>query len=280
MTAARQVDWSQHVDIHDMIDELTRPHVHREHYTTDLIEGTRWGRDHTTRVPSLIAQLEHSMPSSSGEAGGNRGFESRPAARIEALDALIRIDADAAAWCLEVDPDHAVPSTTAAAVAHLGGLLPRVDRCHRAKPARRERTVICCTWHRAETDIRSWWAQARILAGWDSPAWQPHATCPLCAQAGSLRIRLSANVGTCTNCRETWDPSTIGVLAEHIRVEAFRRSLDRTVEPCWCPWPTPVDRMGKLCPRCASARCHRAITATMQAAATRDERTPHDTPVG
>jgi hypothetical protein len=265
VSAARQVNWAEHLDVQDMVEELSLPHVHREHYELDLVAGgPRWGLNHTTRVPSLLAQLEHSMPSSQGESSGARGFESRPAARLEALDALIRIDKDVADWCVVLDPSRAVPASTAEAVVRLGSLMPRVERCHRARPLRKDRAIVCCPWHRVESDIRSWWAQARILAGWDSPAWQPHASCPLCGKSGSLRIRLSANVGTCTSCRETWDPSTIGVLAEHIRVEAFRRSSDRRVEPCWCPWPTPVDRMGPLCPRCGSARCHRAITASME----------------
>ncbi|WP_157432593.1 hypothetical protein [Aeromicrobium sp. Root472D3] len=58
-----------------------------------------------------------------------------------------------------------------------------------------------------------------MLTGWDSPAWRPNNTCPLCGVKGGLRIRLDHHTGTCMDCRQTWDPSTIGLLADHIRVE-------------------------------------------------------------
>lgn len=266
--ATRHVDLAEHrdhdVDVLDMVDELVAPHQHREHYTTEPIGGTRWSRDHITRVPSLLDQLEHSMPSSLGEAAGARGFESRPAARLEALDALIRIDHDATAWVQKITPDAALPATTAAVVRRLGGLMPRLEKCYRHRPRRgADHRVDCCLWHKVEDDIRGWWAQARIMAGWDTPAWQPDGSCPACGTLGGLRIRLSASMGFCVACRERWGPDAIGLLGEHIRAEAFRRSAGRRVEPCWCPWPTPVDRMGPLCPRCGSARCHRAVSAAM-----------------
>jgi hypothetical protein len=221
--AARQVDWAAHVDVHDMIAELTRPHVHREHYTTDLIAGTRWSRNHTTRVPSLLDQLEHSMPSSQGESSGARGFESRPVARLEALDALIRIDRDSADWCTVLDPDRAVPLVDGA--ASYVWVTAAAGRALSPRQGRHGRTaIVCCPWHRVESDIRSWWAQARILAGWDSPAWQPHASCPLCGQAGSLADPVVGERRDVHALPGDVGPSTIGVLAEHIRVEAFRRS--------------------------------------------------------
>jgi hypothetical protein len=222
--------------------------VHREHYTTDLIAGTRWSRNHTTRVPSLLAQLEHSMPSSQGESSGARGFESRPAARLEALDALIRIDRDSADWCVVLDPDRAVPSSTAGGVVRLGSLLPRVERCHRAKAGAEgpgDRLLSVASGGVGHPVVvgagpdPGWVGFAGVAAARVVPAvWDSRGRCG----SGCRRTW-----GRARTCRETWDPSTIGVLAEHIRVEAFRRSADRRVEPCWCPWPTPVDRMGPLC---------------------------------
>jgi hypothetical protein len=180
------------------------------------------------------------------------------------LDALIRIDHDAEALLKELDPGRTPPAEVAVAVARLGGLLPRLERCHRVRPLRQGRRVACCSWHRVEADIRRWWTMARIVAGWESPAWTPNAACPLCSTGGALRVRLAARIGLCTKCHETWDSSTIELLGRHIREESFRRSLDRLVEPCWCPWPSPVERMGPLCSRCASARCHRAVSAALE----------------
>lgn len=247
-----------HTHVLDLIAELTRPHQHREHYTTDPVAGTRWTRDHITRVPPLLTQLEHASPSGEGEDRSSGGYESRPTARLEALDTLVWIDREASAWVRELGWDD--PSSTAACVQLLGGLMAGMDRCDHRRPR-------CCPAHALEGDVRRWWAQARIVAGWDSPAWRPDATCPICAVRGSLRIRLSAKAGLCVDCRETWGPDTIGLLADHIRAESVQvRVLARDPEPCWCPWPTPVEFLGPLCPRCGSARCHRAVHQTMASA--------------
>jgi hypothetical protein len=84
--AARQADWAQFVDVLDMVEELTRPHEHQEPY--DVEQRGRSGariithHRHRTRVPPLLQQLEHSVPSSMSDDRGSGGlmtFESRPA---------------------------------------------------------------------------------------------------------------------------------------------------------------------------------------------------------
>lgn len=269
MTAARQVDWEHHVDVIDMIAELVDRHRHREHYTRDLTAGLgyRLGQDHVVDAPPLLQQLEAATPSPAGdtEAAAGGGFKSQPAAHVESIDTLILVDREASRWVREWKIDDA-GLTTLDCVRKVGALMPRMDRCHRHKPARRgDGTVACCTWHAAEADVRRWWVQARIVAGWDSPAWRPDATCPMCDQRGTLRVRLSAKAAVCVECRDTWDPSTISHLADHIRAETFTVRAAGRVEPCWCPWPSPIDRMGALCARCGSARCHRAVAAVMGA---------------
>lgn len=243
------------LDVVDMLAELTRPHRHRETYTTDPINGTRWTRHHNTRVPSLIHQLEHASPSGEGLGRGG-SYESRPVARVEALDVLVTIDHTAARWVRTLGEDD--PGTTSDVLRVLGGLIPGAETCNRphTKPG-------CCTRHDIEHDVRRWYTQARIVTGWDTPPWRPDVTCPNCDKRGGLRIRLSDRSGMCVECRESWDPSGYQQLADHVRAESMSR-LGARVEPCWCPWPTPVDRIGELCRRCASGRCHRAVLATME----------------
>lgn len=84
------------------------------------------------------------------------------------------------------------------------------------EPVRRE---WCCTAHHIEHDVRHWWRQARIIAGWDSPTYRPFATCPVCSDRRSLRINLSTHSAVCVECRTVWGPDTIGLLGEHVRVE-------------------------------------------------------------
>jgi hypothetical protein len=104
--------------------------------------------------------------------------------------------------------------------------------------------------------------QARIVTGWDSPAWSPDNTCPQCGERGTLKVRLAEHIAMCKNdaCRATWDETTIGLLADHIRAESeAERVAAPGVGPCWCPWPAPlIPDMTWQCPRCGSARCTHA----------------------
>lgn len=198
------------LDLADLVDELTRPHIHREHY--EYRRGQTWyGADHVTRVPALLVQLQHASPSGTGGDRSASGYASRPAARIEALDCLQRIDTDAAWWVRHLGEDDD-RSTTAGTVLQLHGLAAGLVACDRRRRG-------CCDRHELEHDVRRWWTQARIVTGWDSPAWRPANTCPLCGVKGGLRVKLADESGFCAECGETWVPETIALLAEHIRSE-------------------------------------------------------------
>lgn len=197
---------------HDQIRELTRHGWHLE--TTTQRRGLEIHiHRHRTGVPSLIWQLQHAEPSTTGEPRTNNGYRSRPAARIETLDVLLHIDHEAANWVRRLGHDD--PGHTTRCVRLVGSLLPNTDQCG---PRRRNpKPDDCCPTHDIERDINRWWTSARIATGWDSPAWRPDVHCPACETRGSLRVKILDQLGYCTQCRETWTPETIGLLAEHIR---------------------------------------------------------------
>lgn len=252
------------MELADYVRELTEYHSHAEHYQVQ--RGHTWyGRNHVTKVPPLIAQLwANDLPSATAQEGPRPGFTSKPAARLDALDTAARIDHDAQRWVLELGGKVEAVADSIDLVRRLHAMVAGADRCPRRGPQRDDdRKVICCAWHRVENDVRRWWTQARIVTGWDAPAWSPDSTCPLCGERGTLRIRLAEHIGMCTNdaCRATWDEATIGLLADHIRVEsAAERVPARRRGPCWCPVPRPVVvDLRFLCPSCGSARCVRAL---------------------
>jgi hypothetical protein len=189
------------MDLVDYVRELTEPHQHREHF--QVKRGRTWyGQDHVTRVPALLVQLGQAAPSSSGDERANSGYGSRPPSRLEALDTLTRIDLAAARWVKDLGEDD--PADTVACVRLLGSLMPSAHQVTRQAVLR---------------DVRRWWTQARVVTGIDSPAWKPDNTCPLCGVRGGIRIRLADRSGLCVECRETWTPETIALLADHIRAE-------------------------------------------------------------
>lgn len=192
----------------DMVTQLTRPHRHAEAYTHEA-NGTTYTQRHNVTVPALLDQLQHPTPLTGGEHGGS-GYGSRPAASIEALDTLIRIDLEAARWVRDLGLDD--PGDTAACVRLAGSLVPQTTSC--TTPTN-ERRSGCCLTH----DIARWWHQARIVSGWDVAAWKPDNTCPLCGKRGTLRVRLADLAALCTDCRSTWDSTTISLLSGHIRAE-------------------------------------------------------------
>lgn len=236
----------------DYIRELTEPHTNSEPYT--VREHGKWlTRHHHTRTPSLLAQLwANDTPSTAAEEGPRPGFNSKPAARLDALDTAVRIDLEVNRWI--TDLGETAHLDTAAALRQLHGLTPSAN-----PETRREITH----------DVKRWWIRARIVTGWDSPAWTPDNTCPQCGERGTLRIRLADKIATCVDdaCRSTWDEATIGLLADHIRAESEEeRAPLRRPGPCWCPLPRPsAQDLGWLCPRCGSARCTHALQARLVA---------------
>lgn len=248
--------------VRDMITDLTRTTSHRERLDTRPA-AAGGPLTHFTRVPALLAQLQMTDQTSETGARSGTGFESRPAASIEALDTLVRIDLEAARWVRDLGEDD--PSTTIRCVVLLGALLPSANRCDPHRRGRQDAGRWCCTWHAVEHDVRRWWTQARITTGWDRAAWCPDNTCPSCGVRRSLRIRLEERIGFCTECREVWPPDSYQVLAEHVREESDeRRRAVVAAGPCVCRWPqaTGVSGLAALCPRCGSASCEHAVRST------------------
>jgi hypothetical protein len=211
------------LDIHDHVNELTRTHQHIERYE-DRQGLELWTKQHVTTAPSLIMQLICGTPASQGSDSGSATFASRPAARIEALDTVMLIDDEASRWVKrlgEDDPGDKLDKTTGQHVAGSGTIacISLLHGLHAAAKPCEKRKKGCCTAHDIEHDVRRWWHQARIVSGWDSPAWRPDNTCPVCDVRRSLRVNLSLQTALCVECREVWDSTTIGLLAEHIRGE-------------------------------------------------------------
>lgn len=202
-------------DIHRIHRELTQTHQHRQPYHFEG-EMSSWDAHHTTTVPALIVQLNEADKTKTGDLTGSTPG-SRPTASIEALDTLIHIDHEAAAWVRKLGHDD--PGSTIACITKVYSLAASAKFCGRDKAVLEDREVVCCPVHRIERDLRRWWTQARIASGWDTHAWSPNNTCPVCTERRTLRIRVDDRTAFCTSCRETWVAGTIGLLAEHVRAE-------------------------------------------------------------
>lgn len=254
------------MDLLDYVNELTQPYKHREHYTT-RVGATTFGLDHVTAVPPLLHQLQFGTATVTGEdRGGGGGYESQPVASLHSIDVFITIDKNAARWVRELGEDD--PDDTLACVKRLPALARSLPPPCRVSKRKRG----CCTFHDLERDVRHWWIMARVVTGWDSPAWRPDNTCPMCGARNTLRVKLVDQVALCAECHEAWDQATIGLLAEHIRAESAGERPTPLAVHCWCPFPRPAaDAWPSLCPTCASPWCHRAgWAATLEG--------PSDTP--
>jgi hypothetical protein len=202
-------------NIHTIHAELTLWHKHRQPYTFEGNMAT-WDTHHTTQVPPLITQLDNGDQADTG-AAYRATPASRPPVSLDALDTLIHIDHEAAEWVRKLGHDD--PGDTIACIRKVYSLAASANHCGYDKATIEDRQAVCCDVHRIERAMRRWWTQARIVSGWDQPAWAPNNTCPICSERRSLRIRVDDRSALCTNCRETWDSTNIGILAEHVRGE-------------------------------------------------------------
>lgn len=204
------VDRNQPATVQDYVVALTQPTVHAEPRTIlqTNADGTHtWITDrHRAVSPPLLEQLWSAVVSNGANDGGAHAFASKPAARIDAVDVAQAIDSGVTQWLNRHNLDH--PGDVSQAL----------------------RRAAAAAGEDIYRDVRSWWIRARAVTGWDSPAWRPDNTCPLCEQRGQLRVRLDEAVATCLGCDEAWDRETIGLLAEHIRAENFEDEDDPAAE--------------------------------------------------
>lgn len=195
-------------DIADTADELTNPrqNVERIQDYNPENRNTKVRRVWVAILPSLLDQLARAVvPGESySEQEGSRGaFESRPAARLDAVDRLIAIEAGAAMWCTRAR--LTLRDSPAGNIRSMVGAAPTIGSDNQQ-------------WLLG--DLRAWRTWAATVTGWERPADAPRASCPHCAKINMLRVRLARKSGCCLACGAWWDDATIGILAEHIRLTA------------------------------------------------------------
>lgn len=243
-------------DLQDMVNELTTEHIHDEPYVPDRSGAApRFVARHRAKVPSLIDQLLEPATGAKGDMSGSEA-QARPAVRVEAHDTIALIAEASGEWIdhlggtipAEGLRGHKIAAHRGSGVkrslVRLRALHAGLRDCGRAVGGRfaievdedpefdskdsllgeerRDEPKVrewCCESHHIEEDVRSWWRQARIISGWDSPTYRPRATCPQCSDIRSLRVNLGAHTAVCVACRTVWGPGNIGLLAEHIRLE-------------------------------------------------------------
>lgn len=183
--------------IADAVDALTQPVRHTER----IYERRKLIRVWTVTLPSLLEQLHHAVVPGEVYAEDQNGAKlvprSIPPAQLEAINAIIGIEAGSALW---------------------------VRRAHltlRRDATANLRALCGATWTSDQAtdllaDLRRWYGWAATLTGWINPPWTPQAPCPLC-EARQLRVRLERKTATCLGCGESWTEDTIGLLAEHVK---------------------------------------------------------------
>lgn len=195
----------------DAVDALTQPRTHREGLTPDMAPLNAETRQPIhgaviTQVLSLLDQLELAVEPSGSVVAGHRIPASTPAARIDAINALLVIDTEASQFVtVHLDDDRTTLTGNLRALVGIATSLGAGEQHDLARAAVR--------WH----------TMAAIVTGWEVPPRSPHNTCPLCTVLGSLRVRVDPDKGSgtalCVECHATWDETTIGLLAEHMRAE-------------------------------------------------------------
>lgn len=219
------VEGARHAERFEPYDEQRRRHLP--------------SRLHWTRHPSLLDQLRAAETAGQGSSDGpmTGGYESRPTARLEALDRLHAIDQAVDDWLVRKLHTYGQRTTLEENLRALVGAAGDLDALGRTALAR---------------EVCRWLTWARVVTGWESAPWRPNAACPMCEQRGGLRVRLEDHAAACLDCGETWDHGTLGLLADHLRdlnaeSEAGRKATARLGAELttWFPYRGPC-----LCASC------------------------------
>lgn len=152
----------------------------------------------------MVVQLEVAVQGSTAGASGG-GFESRPAANLEPLDALLRMRREVGAWVRIAFREH-----PAGLLADLPMIASRAHGLDEDDQALLDR------------DVLRWWAKARIVTTWDAAPLKVFVPCMVCGVRGKIRVTLDPMAAVCLECESAWDEGTIGILGEHIRLATDR----------------------------------------------------------
>jgi hypothetical protein len=229
-------------DLAASINELTERRHHTEHVIRNVTLEVDTGRRkkarrsrqrtaHTVTLPSLLDSLSlAAVPgaSESGPSGG--GFESRPAAELDAIYVLRTIAVGATNWA------HTLGVTRATLPGMLRGLVSAQHTDDQLRTLQRE--------------VERWVRLARIATGFDAPPMTIDNPCPSCGRKNCLVVTGDLNRVHCRRCGEVWDHDTVAMLAELIRVNTKQRTVADV--PChWvdCTRRGPHDLHGDHCGR-------------------------------
>jgi len=186
--------------IADLVDNLTNPIRHTERiFDRDLHRNRRLRRVWTVTLPSLLDQLALAMfPGevyTEDQPHTRSTPRSMPPARLEAINALLQIQAGTAMWMLR---------------SELPLRLTTTDNLRALVGARPEPEL--------QRDLQRWYGWAATLTGWERPPWTPQAPCPGCGNR-TLRVRLDRKTAVCVSedCDHWWDSDNIGLLADYVR---------------------------------------------------------------
>ena len=198
----------------DAADSLTNPVRVREPIPYWDDNRNRKIRIHEHTLPSLLDQLAAAVIP--GEVyveddGGHvrRTPRSMPPARLEAINALMSIEAGAAIWCTRMD--LRLREDAAGNIRALVGANLNSDQADELL-----------------ADLRHWYGWAATLTGMRRPPWTPQSPCPFCNDR-ALRVRLDTKTAMCVSCRESWTEDTIGLLAEHLRSTDYGKTDTRNL---------------------------------------------------
>lgn len=202
--------------IADAVDALTNPVQVRELIYDGVGNRRKLVREWRTTAPALLVQLQASvMPGvayleDNGQHHTTKRLFPPPPARIDAISALLRIEASVALWC---DRGHMKPRDNTT-----GNL----------------RSLVGGRWTSDEAiellqDLRRWYGWAATLTGWERPPWRPDAPCPMCDAFATLRVRLDRKTAVCVECGSVWNEATIGLLAEFVRRRTETRNERETL---------------------------------------------------
>lgn len=185
------------------VDELTQPRqtVSRVGYW-DRSRHKKFRVHVVTHAPLLKELADAISPRYEGE-GGRSAPGSRPPLRLDAIDAERAIGRGVLEWLERLALESR--SVLAFDLRQLVGMAPLLP----------ESVLV-----KLVSNAMGWTTLAKVVTGFEAPAFRPRAACPLCSESGSLRVRAETASAACVACGAGWRKSdaTIFVLAEHIRL--------------------------------------------------------------